>query len=100
VQDIKSYIKYSGDDFPFPIICDESRRLGVELGMLDPDEKDSSGMPVTCRAVFIVAPDKKLKLSILYPATTGRNFEYAPLLLSISIFNNHNLQLPLGEGDL
>ncbi len=43
-------------------------------GMLDPVEKDSAGIPLTCRAVFVVGPDKKLKLSILYPATTGRNF--------------------------
>merc|ERR1712243_139952 len=38
-------------------------------------EKDSKGMPLTCRAVFIIGPDKRLKLSLLYPATTGRNFD-------------------------
>ena len=50
--------------------------------MLDPDEKDKAGVPLTARAVFIMGPDKRLKLSILYPATTGRNFkEVAPLLI-------------------
>lgn len=43
--------------------------------MLDGDEKDKAGMPLTARAVFIVGPDKRLKLSILYPASTGRNFD-------------------------
>jgi 1-Cys peroxiredoxin 6 len=50
----------------------------VQLGMLDPLEKDKDGLPLTCRAVFVIGPDKKLRLSMLYPATTGRNFEYVP----------------------
>ena len=62
-------------DFGYPIIADDKRELAVQFGMLDPDEKDSKGLPLTCRAVFIIGPDHKLKLSILYPATTGRNFK-------------------------
>uniref|UniRef100_A0A8C2ADZ7 Peroxiredoxin-6 n=1 Tax=Cyprinus carpio TaxID=7962 RepID=A0A8C2ADZ7_CYPCA len=60
---------------PFPIIADDKRELSVLLGMLDPDERDKDGMPLTARCVFVVGPDKRLKLSILYPATTGRNFD-------------------------
>lgn len=73
-QDIQAYNNLSGD-FPYPIIADPDRDLAVTLGMIDPDEKTATGMPLTCRAVFVIGPDKKLKLSILYPATTGRNFE-------------------------
>lgn len=75
IQDIKSYAKYCGEGFPYPIIADEGREIAVELGMLDPVEKDKAGLPLTCRAVFVIDPDKKLRLSILYPATTGRNFD-------------------------
>jgi 1-Cys peroxiredoxin 6 len=72
-KDVAQYADHSGT-FPYPIIADPKRVFAKELGMIDPDEKDETGMPLTCRAVFIVGPDKKLKLSILYPATTGRNF--------------------------
>ncbi|XP_068731148.1 peroxiredoxin-6-like [Montipora capricornis] len=74
IEDIKHYAE-KGEEFPYPIIADEKRELAVKLGMIDPDEKDSQGMPLTARAVFIIGPDKRLKLSLLYPATTGRNFD-------------------------
>uniref|UniRef100_A0A8C0IVW1 Peroxiredoxin-6 n=1 Tax=Chelonoidis abingdonii TaxID=106734 RepID=A0A8C0IVW1_CHEAB len=70
---------YNGDEptekLPFPVIADAKRDLSIQLGMLDPDERDKEGLPLTARVVFIFGPDKKLKLSILYPATTGRNFD-------------------------
>ncbi|XP_015171111.1 PREDICTED: peroxiredoxin-6 isoform X2 [Polistes dominula] len=75
IEDIKSYGEITDEEFPYPIIEDESRRLATMLGMLDPAELDSQGLPVSARAVFIIDPSKKMRLSILYPATTGRNFE-------------------------
>jgi len=75
IKDILSYTSTEGEKFSYAIICDEDRAIAKKLGMIDPDEKDAAGMPLTARAVFIVGPDKKLKLSLLYPATTGRNFD-------------------------
>ncbi|XP_058834974.1 peroxiredoxin-6 [Topomyia yanbarensis] len=72
IDDIKAYGKLNG--FDYPIIDDEKRELAVKLNMLDKDEIGAAGLPLTCRAVFIIDPHKKLRLSILYPATTGRNF--------------------------
>ncbi|XP_067893913.1 peroxiredoxin-6 [Heterodontus francisci] len=75
-KDINAYIGEShAEKLPFPIIADEKRELAVQLGMLDPAERNKEGLPLTARAVFVIGPDKKLKLSILYPATTGRNFD-------------------------
>lgn len=62
--------------FDYPIIADEKRELAIKLNMLDKDELNANGVPVSCRAVYIIDPTKKLRLQILYPATTGRNFEY------------------------
>lgn len=63
------------EEFPYPIIDDEKRELAVKLNMLDKDEIGLNGQTLTCRAVFIIDHNKKLRLSILYPASTGRNFE-------------------------
>ncbi|XP_015211473.2 peroxiredoxin-6 [Lepisosteus oculatus] len=75
-KDIVAYnTDQPGSKLPFPIIADAKRELAVQLGMLDPDERDKDGMPLTARCVFVIGPDKKMKLSVLYPATTGRNFD-------------------------
>ncbi|CAI5640017.1 unnamed protein product [Oreochromis niloticus] len=74
-KDVMAVGKQGDTALPFPIIADDKRELSVQLGMLDPDEKDKDGIPLTARCVFVIGPDKKLKLSILYPATTGRNFD-------------------------
>ena len=75
VKDIEAAGYSKGKPVTYPIIADPVREIAVLYGMLDPEEKTAAGLPLTCRAVFIVGPDKKLKLSILYPATTGRNFD-------------------------
>lgn len=52
MQDISAYNSdKSIDKLPFPIIADSKRELSVQLGMLDPDEIDKDGMPLTARVV-------------------------------------------------
>merc|ERR1711872_622091 len=72
IEDIKNYNGLN--EVSFPLVAG-TRELASKFGMLDPDEIAADGMPLTARCVFIIGPDKKLKLSILYPATTGRNFD-------------------------
>ncbi|MEQ2211235.1 Peroxiredoxin-6 [Xenoophorus captivus] len=74
-KDVMAYANEADSPLPYPIIADDKRELSVLLGMLDPDERNKDGLPLTARCVFVIGPDKKLKLSILYPATTGRNFD-------------------------
>lgn len=96
IEDIKSYSKIEGEGFPYPIIGDESRTLAVQLGMIDPAEKNKDGLPVTCRAVFIIDPNKTLRLSILYPATTGRNFnEILRVLDSLQLTDTKKVATPV-----
>lgn len=76
LADIKAYGNIDQTaDFPYPIIDDQSRTLAVKFNMLDRDEVNASGIVLTCRAVFVIDPSHKLRLSILYPASSGRNFE-------------------------
>ncbi|GJP41701.1 hypothetical protein CLOM_g1349 [Closterium sp. NIES-68] len=73
IKDIEAYTP--GAKVSYPIIADPSRDLAQKLNMLDPDLKDSNGRPLTSRALHILGPDKRLKLSFLYPGSVGRNFD-------------------------
>eukprot|EP01103_Thecamoeba_quadrilineata_P007385 TRINITY_DN1726_c0_g1_i2.p2 TRINITY_DN1726_c0_g1~~TRINITY_DN1726_c0_g1_i2.p2 ORF type:complete len:112 (-),score=14.68 TRINITY_DN1726_c0_g1_i2:26-361(-) len=63
--------------------------------MLDPSVQDGAGAPLTARAVFVIGPDRKLKLSILYPASTGRNFnEIIRVIDSLQLTANFSVATP------
>uniref|UniRef100_A0A7S1T8C7 Peroxiredoxin n=2 Tax=Tetraselmis chuii TaxID=63592 RepID=A0A7S1T8C7_9CHLO len=95
IKDIESTKFAHGSKVSYPIVCDPKRELAVKFGMLDPDEKDAAGLAMTARAVFIIGPDKKLKLSILYPATTGRNFdEILRVIDSLQLTAEHSVATP------
>lgn len=55
----------------FPIIADENKEVSILYDMIHPNADDK----LTVRSVFVVDPDKKVKLIITYPASTGRNFD-------------------------
>ena len=63
--------------------------------MLDPSTASDTGLPLTCRAVFIVGPDKKLKLSINYPASVGRNMdEIVRVCKALQLSSKHSVVRP------
>ena len=55
----------------YPIIADPDHKVADLYGMIHPNANDT----LTVRSVFIIGPDKKVKLMITYPASTGRNFQ-------------------------
>ncbi len=55
----------------FPIIADEDRKVSTLYDMIHPNADTT----LTVRSVFIIGPDKKIKLILVYPASTGRNFD-------------------------
>ena len=55
----------------FPIIADEDKRIAELYDMIHPNASES----FTVRSVFIIGPDKKIKLMMTYPASTGRNID-------------------------
>ena len=55
----------------FPIIADEDRKVSDLYGMIHPKADDTQ----TVRSVFVIGPDKTIKMTLTYPASTGRNFD-------------------------
>jgi thioredoxin-dependent peroxiredoxin len=84
----------------YPIISDEHFEISKAYGML---EKDVSGDAAdrtpadnqTVRNVFVIGPDKKIKLVLVYPMTTGRNFdEVLRVIDSLQLTANHKVATP------
>ncbi|EDW02063.1 peroxiredoxin-6 [Drosophila grimshawi] len=75
VNDIKSYCLDIPGEFPYPIIADPTRDLAVSLGMLDEDQKKDPEVGKTIRALFIISPDHKVRLTMFYPMSMGRNVD-------------------------
>ena len=75
----------------FPIIADEDRKVAELYDMIHPN----ASMTATVRSVFIIGPDKKIKLTITYPASTGRNFnEVLRVIDSLQLTANYSVATP------
>jgi thioredoxin-dependent peroxiredoxin len=85
----------------YPMIGDTDLAVSKMYGMLDADtEGTSQGRTAatnqTVRTVFVIGPDKKIKLMIMYPMTTGRNFhEVLRVLDSLQLTANHKVATPV-----
>jgi len=75
----------------FPIIADPDRNVATLYDMIHPNASEN----FTVRSLFIIGPDKKLKLSITYPASTGRNFhEVLRVLDSLQLTAQYSVATP------
>lgn len=75
----------------YPIIADPDRNVATMYGMIHPNALDN----LTVRSVFIIGPDKKVKLQLTYPASTGRNFdEILRVIDSLQLTANYQVATP------
>jgi alkyl hydroperoxide reductase subunit AhpC len=75
----------------FPIIADEDRKVAGLYDMIHPNASETT----TVRSLFIIGPDKKVKLFITYPASTGRNFyEVLRVIDSLQLTANYSVATP------
>ena len=80
-----------GVEVNFPIIADQDKTISEAYGMLHPN----ASATLTVRSLFIIAPDKTVKLIISYPASTGRNFqEILRVIDSLQLTANYSVSTP------
>lgn len=95
VESHKSWIKDINETqhttVNFPIIADEDKKVSELYDMIHPNSSES----FTVRSVFIIGNDKKIKLIITYPASTGRNFnELLRVIDSLQLTANYSVATP------
>ena len=103
VDDVASHEKWKSDiaetqgtALNFPLIGDEGRRVADLYDMIHPNANDT----LTVRSVFIIGPDKKVKLTLTYPASTGRSLdEIVRVLDSLQLVANYPVATPVNWVD-
>ena len=80
----------------FPMIADPDRKVSELYDMIHPNALDN----MTVRSVFVIGPDKKVKLTLTYPASTGRNFdEILRVIDSLQLTANYSVATPANWED-
>ena len=81
-----------GQKLNFPLIADPTREIATKYEMIHPNADNS----LTVRSVYVIGPDKKVKLKIEYPASTGRNFdEVLRVIDSLQLTAKHSVSTPV-----
>ncbi len=79
-----------------PLIADPDRKVADLYDMIHPNADDT----LTVRSVFVIGPDKKVKLTLTYPASTGRNFsELLRVIDSLKLTADHQVATPVNWKD-
>ena len=85
-----------GQKLNFPVIADGDRKVSDLYDMIHPNASDT----FTVRSVYVIGPDKKVKLMITYPASTGRNFdEILRVIDSLQLTANYSVATPVNWKD-
>ncbi len=93
---VKDIEETQGQKVNFPMIGDGDKKVAELYGMIHPKSLDS----LTVRSVFIIGPDKKIKLTITYPASTGRNFdEILRVIDSLQLTAKYQVSTPVNWKD-
>lgn len=103
VDPVDEHLAWAGDiqetqgyGLNFPLLADGDRKVSDLYDMIHPNASDST----TVRSVFIIDPNKKIRLTITYPASTGRNFpEILRVIDSLQITDTHKVATPVNWTD-
>lgn len=87
-----------GTALNYPILADSDKKVSELYDMIHPNS--ATGSTLTVRSVFVIDPQKKLRLTITYPASTGRNFdELLRVIDSLQLTDNYSVATPVNWTD-